>query len=119
MKPFRGNIEKITERNRNFRRVLYTVPRKMQLVVMSLLPQEEIGEEVHKHISQFIRIEHGRALVIIGKSRFYLKDGDSVIIPPNTKHNVINRSKKKNLQLYTIYTPPEHKPNTIEKKKYV
>ena len=112
---FKGNIEKLTLDNNYYRKVLDT-NKKMQLVLMSLDIDEEIGEEVHKTISQFIRVEKGTATAIIKGKRYYLKDGDSVIVPPNTKHNIINRGEGQ-LKLYTIYTPPKHSKNCVQKFK--
>ena len=109
------NIEKLTLSNKNYRKVLHTT-RNMQLVVMSLQSGQEIGAEIHKETSQFIRIESGNAKAIIKGKTFYLKDGDCVIIPPGFKHNIINTGKD-DLKLYTIYTPPEHPKKLIQKYK--
>ncbi len=88
----------------------------MQLVVMMIKPGEEIGMEKHLHTSQFIKVESGKAKAIIGDEKYYLKDGDAVIIPPKIYHNIINRGKS-NLHLYTIYTPPEHPKKLKQKNK--
>lgn len=114
---FKQNIENLTVRNNNYRKVLYTVKDSIQLVVMSLDPGEEIGVEVHPHISQFIRVEAGRGKAIVGNKVYYLSDGDCVIIPRRKKHNIINTSKTEKLKLYTLYTPPEHHPKTIQRNK--
>lgn len=115
-KGFHTNIEKDTLQNKNYRKVINTTV-NMQLVLMSLLPSQDIGIEQHTHTSQFIRVESGSGQAIIAGEKYNLKDGDIVVIPPKTQHNIINTHKSKRLQLYTIYTPPEHKPNTIEKIK--
>lgn len=112
---FRGNIENLTINNNNYRKVIHTT-KNMQLVLMSLLPGEEIGMEVHKKTSQFIRLEGGKATAIIRGKYFYLKDGDSIIVPPGSKHNVISTGKTP-LKLYSIYTPPEHAKKMIQKYK--
>jgi mannose-6-phosphate isomerase-like protein (cupin superfamily) len=112
---FRGNIEKLTLKNTYYRKVIHTTS-NMQLVLMSLKSGEEIGMEVHPHTSQFIRIESGRAMALIAGKRYYLRDGDAIIVPPNTKHNVINRGDDR-LQLYSIYTPPEHPPDRKQRQK--
>lgn len=107
---FRGNIERLTLNNNYYRKVLYTTT-NMQLVLMSLKPEEEIGFEIHPTTSQFIRVEEGCATAIIEGKRYYLKPNDSIIIPPGASHNVINRGDIE-LKLYTIYTPPEHPVGT-------
>jgi len=101
------NLEKETVKNDEYRKVLYTIPGKFQLVLMSLKPKEAIAEEVHSQTTQFIRVEKGTATVTIGQKKFTLKDGFSVVVPPGMKHKVENLSSKK-VKLYTIYTPPEH-----------
>ena len=115
MPHFRGNIENMSLNNNYYRRVIYTT-KTMQLVLMSLHPKEEIGMEVHRHTSQFIRVESGHALAYIGSKRYNLKDGDAILVPANRKHNIINIGKDC-LKLYTIYSPPEHPKDKKEKRK--
>lgn len=110
------HIEKHTLTNDDFRRVLYT-GKNSQLVLMSLAPGEEIGEEVHSHIDQFFRFESGMGAVIIDGIRHRVYDGDAVIVPAGANHNVINISDKDALKLYTIYSPPEHIDRTVRKTK--
>lgn len=109
------NIEEETIKNVDFRRVLYTAPNS-QLVVMSLKPGEEIRMEVHR-LDQFIKFESGEGKIILDGEEQAVKDGDAVIIPEGTNHNVINISSEKELKLYTIYSPSQHKPGTIHKTK--
>jgi len=117
MKIYFGSIEKESLKNDNFRKVLFTGKHE-QLVVMSLLPKEEIGNEVHKNVDQFFRIEGGEAkLIINGKTKGIAKDGDSFLVPAGTWHNVVNNSKTKKVKLYTIYSPPNHPKGTIHKTK--
>ncbi len=115
MKGYVGNIEKESLENEFFRKVLFTDPR-CQLVVMHLLPGQEIGEEVHQ-LDQFIRVEAGEGKVIMDGEESSISDGVAIVIPMGTRHNVINLSKENPLKLYTIYTPPEHRPGTIHKTK--
>lgn len=114
---FVANIEKITEKNNNFRKVLFT-SKKMQLVVMSLKKNEDIGMEIHKNVDQFIRVESGHGIAILNGKKFKLEDGHCIVIPAGTEHNIINTSQVNKMKLYTIYTPPEHKPNEINKNKH-
>lgn len=114
MNGFFGSIEKQTRKNKYFRQVLFT-GKYCQLVVMSLKPGEEIGNEVHPEVDQFFRIEQGKAkFVLNGKEETVAHEGDAVIIPAGTHHNVINTSKTKKLKLYTLYSPPNHPAGTIQ-----
>ena len=110
------NSEKKTKLNTNYRKVLYTTAQQ-QLVLMSLLPEVEIGTEKHLFSTQFIRIVQGKALAVINNEEFKLNEGEIIIIPANTKHNIINTSTRHSLKLYTIYSAPVHKPGLIEKTK--
>jgi mannose-6-phosphate isomerase-like protein (cupin superfamily) len=115
-KGFVGKIEKDTVKNKDFRRVLYT-GKFSQLVLMSLKPGEEIGEEVHDDVDQFFRFEEGKGVVVIDDVENEVKDGMAVVVPSGAKHNVINTSKKNDLKLYTIYSPPEHQDKVVRHTK--
>lgn len=115
-KGFHINIEKDTIENNNYRKVLYT-GQNLQLVLMSLKPNEEIGMEVHEDIDQFFRFEEGNGVCIVNDTKYKVTDGDSVIIPAGSNHNIINTSNKNDLKLYTIYTPPHHKDGIVFKTK--
>jgi len=115
-KGFVANIEKEALGNENFRKVLYT-SKNGQVVVMSLLPNEEIGMEVHEISDQFFRIESGEGKVIIDGEEAIISDGFAVVVLAGSMHNVINTSAGKPLKLYTIYMPPHHKDGIIHKTK--
>lgn len=115
MRGYIADIEDVTEENTDFRRVLYT-GKNLQLVVMSLRPGEEIGEEVHEDGDQFFRVEEGKGEVWIDGKKTTLKSDDVAIVPAGARHNLINIGEKP-LQVYTIYSPPEHKDGTIHKTK--
>jgi len=114
MKGFITDIEKATKENTDYRRVLYTA-KNSQLVLMALLPGEEIGEETHE-LDQFIRIEAGEGKIVLGGATHAIKADDAIMIPEGTPHNVIN-SGKVPLKLYTVYAPPEHKDALVHKTK--
>jgi mannose-6-phosphate isomerase-like protein (cupin superfamily) len=117
MAGYVGPIEKQTLSNDYFRQVLFT-GKYTQLVVMCLQPGEEIGDEVHSNVDQFFRIEEGEATFVFSeKERHLVKNGDAVIVPAGTYHNVINASKKTKLKLYTLYSPPNHPDKTVHKTK--
>jgi len=115
--PFTGNIQDLSLKNKNFRRVLYTGKHE-QLVEMSIPPGGDIGNEVHHHTDQFIRVEGGKAEFIFenGKKKYETGDGGSVIVPAGTWHNVVNKSKVP-LKVYTVYAPPHHPVGMVDKTK--
>lgn len=117
MPGFVTNIEKDTTENENFRKVLYTAPHS-QLVLMSLKPNEEIGNEVHPDNDQFFRIDAGEGKIVFDNTDEHeISDRFAVLVPAGTWHNVINTSLDKALRLYTIYSPAHHPDGTIDKTK--
>jgi len=111
-KGFCSNIEKDTLENENFRKVLYT-GKHSQLVLMSLVPNEEIGMEVHTDNDQFFRFEKGQGKVVIDGNEYIVGDGFAVVVPAGAQHNVINTSATDRLNLYTIYSPAHHQDGIV------
>jgi mannose-6-phosphate isomerase-like protein (cupin superfamily) len=116
MKGYVTNIERDTLANTDYRRVLFTGAHT-QLVLMTLRPGEEIGRETHEEHDQFIRVESGTGMVMLGGARHELEDGVAVVIPAGTEHNVVNTSRDAPLLLYTLYSPPEHPDGTVHRTK--
>lgn len=114
MKGYVSNIEKLSLENEYFRKVLYT-DKKSQLVLMSLLPGEDIGEEIHD-VDQFLRVEKGNGTAILNGISHEIKDASVIIVPAGIKHNIIN-SDEGSMKLYTLYMPPHHKDGKIHKTK--
>ena len=114
MKGYITNIEQATLENTDYRRVLYT-GKHSQLVLMCVMPGDEIGEETH-HLDQFIRFEEGEGKVIFDGVEHTISAEMAVVIPEGMKHNVINTGNIP-LKLYSIYSPPEHKDKVVEKTK--
>ncbi|OHB03075.1 MAG: cupin [Candidatus Zambryskibacteria bacterium RIFCSPLOWO2_01_FULL_45_21] len=110
MKGHISNIEKESLDNNNFRKVIYTT-HNCQLVIMSLDPKEDIGEEVHD-VDQFIRCEAGKGRAVLDGIPHKIADGFAVVIPAGTKHNIINTGEGK-MKLYTLYMPPHHRDGVI------
>ncbi|HWI76036.1 MAG TPA: cupin domain-containing protein [Sphingomicrobium sp.] len=109
------DIEKATLENEDFRRVLYT-GEHLQLVLMTLQPGDEIGEEVHPDRDQFFRIEEGEGAIDIDGRENRVEDDFAVIVPAGARHNVRNIGSQP-LRLYTIYGPPEHKDQVVQATK--
>lgn len=116
MSGFSTDIETRTRENAFFRQVLFTGP-NIQLVVMTLQPGEDIGQETHPHTDQFLRVEAGEARAVVDGQEHRLRDGSALVIPAGAEHNVINTSTTAMLKLYTLYAPPEHADGTIHQTK--
>lgn len=116
MHGFHMNIEKEAHENTDFRRVLYT-GKHSQLVLMSLKPGEEIGEETHVDNDQFFRFESGMGRCVIDGNSYDLVSGDVVVIPAGSLHNITNMSDHEDLKMYTIYSPAHHKDGIVRVTK--
>lgn len=116
VKPYMSNIEQDTLRNNNWRQTPYT-GESSQVVLMSINPRDSIENEVHPHVDQFFRVEEGEAKFVLdnGKVIYRGKGGTGVVVPQGHYHQVINTSPTKKLKLYTIYSPSNHPPNTLQK----
>jgi len=115
MRVYKDNIERATVQNTFYRKVLFTTA-QLQLVLMSIPTGEEIGMETHPTTTQFIRIESGTGVAYVSGHRYNLKDGDAIIIPAGSRHNIKSTN---NLKLYTIYAPPQHPANKVERTKEI
>ncbi|MGK2941896.1 MAG: cupin domain-containing protein [Immundisolibacter sp.] len=110
-----ANIKELTEDNTDFRCVLYSGS-KLQLVLMSLDPGEEIGGEIHPETDQFFRVEEGKGRIVIDGVTHKFKAGDCAVVPAGTHHNLICTGHRA-LKLYTIYSPPHHRDQLVQKTK--
>lgn len=115
MKGYVIDIEKATKENDNFRKVLYTA-KNSQLVLMSIAPGADIGEEVHE-LDQFLRIEEGKGKAVLNDVEYEIEDDWAVVVPAGVKHNFINTSESEPLKLYSIYSPPEHRDGVVHTTK--
>src|SRR3989344_6048592 len=111
MSGYIQNIEKLALENNNFRKVLYTA-KYSQLVLMSIKPGEDIGEEVHQ-LDQFIRCEAGQGQAILDGAAHNISNGFAIVVPAGTKHNIINTSEDQPLKLYSLYSPPNHRDGVV------
>lgn len=119
---FVGSIETLTLENNNYRKTLWTGGH-LQVTLMSIKPGHDIGLEAHAHVDQFLRIDQGEANVFTGPNSNELTshkagdgDGDAIIIPAGTWHNLVNCGEV-DLKLYSIYSPAEHPHGTVHATK--
>jgi mannose-6-phosphate isomerase-like protein (cupin superfamily) len=119
--PYVTFIERATLRNSNYRTALWT-GEHLQLTLMSIDPGEDIGLEIHPDTDQFLRLEQGNGIVRMGKNmeepdfEARVRNGDAILIPAGTWHNVINTGRVP-LKLYSIYAPPHHPHGTVQTTK--
>lgn len=98
-----------------FREVLFT-GEKSQLVIMSLRPREDIGEETHADVDQMLYVVKGVGVAVIEGVEQPLEKGGMLCVPKGTRHNVKNTGDEP-LKLFTVYAPPQHAPGTIHATK--
>lgn len=116
MKVFKSNIEKGALNNTKFRKVMYT-SEHLQVVLLSLKPGEDIGVKTNKNIDQFFRFEGGSGKCIIDGKEYKVENGDAIIVPAGSEHNVINTDIAEGLKMFTVYAPPKHKDGIINDTK--
>lgn len=110
--PFQTNIAQATAQNTDFRHVLFTGV-KSQLVVMSIPPGGEIGQETHLHVEQILYFQSGTGEAILDGVTSKIGPGDVVIVMPGTQHNFKNTGTVP-LQIFTTYAPPNHLDGRIQ-----
>lgn len=113
------NIHSKAISNRYYRRVMCTT-QESQLVLMNLLPLQDIGAEVHTNSTQTIVVISGTGIAIVKTKKYSLKKGDTLVIPSGYKHNV--KAGKRGMKIYTVYSfgkgeYPEHDPHTKQMYK--
>lgn len=122
-KPFVTNIDSAVMRNNNYRRALWT-GKHLQLTLMSIPIGGEIGLEIHPDTDQFIRIENGYGLAMMGSDKNKLnyqrpvRSGFAVFVPAGTWHNILNTGRTP-LKIYTVYAPPHHPHGTVQATKAI
>lgn len=115
MKGYIDDIEDRTEDNQDFRHVVYT-GKHLQLVLMSIPVEGEIGEETHDDGDQFFRVEEGEGEVIVDGRTTRIESGSAIVIPAGARHNILNKGEEP-LKLYTLYGPPHHADGTVQRTK--
>lgn len=119
--PLVVNIDRLAKANTNFRTALWT-GKHLQLTLMSIPVGTDIGVEMHPDLDQFLRIENGCAMIMMGENEYELNyrkkvNGDyAILVPAGTWHNIINTGNRP-LKIYSIYAPPQHPFGTVHKTK--
>jgi len=115
--PYVVDIEELTKRNENFRTAAWT-GQYLQMTLMTVRVDGEVGLEVHEDTDQFLRLEQGEAKVVMGPNEdnldkeFHAEDDFAIFVPAGTWHNIINTGDKP-LKMYSIYAPPHHAHGTV------
>lgn len=117
MQGFVAPIDRLTEANKDFRRVFYTTA-QLQLVLMALKQGEAIGSEIHTTGDQFFHIQKGKGRIRMGQAKIKVVAGDAFVVPAGVRHNLTNTGKKR-LRFYTIYAPPNHSDHLVESTKAI
>jgi mannose-6-phosphate isomerase-like protein (cupin superfamily) len=111
---FDQNIRELAKSNTDFRREILTNEHS-QLVLMSIEPGEDIGEETHD-VDQVLVFVKGSGEAVLNGQRSAVSKHSLVVVPAGTRHNFINTGKEP-LKLFTIYSPPEEAPGTVHRTK--
>jgi mannose-6-phosphate isomerase-like protein (cupin superfamily) len=114
-KPFVTKLKDLTEENDNFREVIFTGAHS-QLVVMSIGLRGDIGMETHADVDQILYIVSGNGTAILAGKHYAFQKGSVICVPAGTEHNIVN-GEDQPLKLFTMYSPPEHAPDTVQKSK--
>jgi mannose-6-phosphate isomerase-like protein (cupin superfamily) len=112
---FNTDIVAAAKANTYFRQVLST-GKHAQVVVMSIPPGGEIGEEVHEHVDQVLVFVEGTGVAILQGQGSAVGPDRLVHVPAGVRHNVVNRGST-DLRLYTVYAPPQHADGTIHRTR--
>lgn len=108
-------IATVAAQSADFRRVLFT-GEHTQLVIMTIPPGGEIGEEVHDENDQILSFVSGIGRGVVSGKERKIKAGDVVVVPAGLTHNFINEGPNP-LVLYTVYGPPDHSEGAVHRTK--
>ena len=114
MPKFNDDINKMAKENTDFRREILTNEHS-QIVLMSIEPGDEIGEETHD-VDQVLMFVKGKGEAVLDGESRPIRKSSLVAVPAGTLHNFINTGDKP-LKLFTIYSPPEEAPGTVHRNK--
>jgi len=109
-------IATIAEQSSDFRRVLWSGSHA-QLVIMTIPPGGEIGDEIHEDTDQILTFVSGAGEADVAGQTTQVAQGDLVAVPAGTRHNFRNTGVNP-LVLYTVYGPPEHADGVVHVTKH-
>jgi len=109
MEVFHSDIRRIARKNESFRKVLST-GKHAQVIVMSLQPGEDVGEETHVP-DQLLLVVKGEGTVVIEGMTSELDKGDLVHVPGGIRHDIV-AAEDTELKLIVVYSPPLHLSTT-------
>ena len=110
-----NNVQQLALENNNFRKVLFTNEHS-QVVLMSVLPGDDIGREVHEDVDQVLVFVKGAGEAMVGPDKHHIGPGDRCVVPAGTEHDFINTGNEA-LKLFTVYSPPEHPDGVVQVTK--
>lgn len=121
--PFIVDLNRATVGNDTYRTALWT-GEYLQVTLMSIGVGDDIGLEVHPDTDQFLRLEEGSGVALMGNAsnNLYMQqmvfEDDSIFVPAGTWHNIVNTGHIP-LKIYTVYAPPHHPWGTVEETKAI
>ena len=110
-----NNVQQLALENDDFRKVLFTNEHS-QVVLMSVLPGEDIGREVHETVDQVLVFVKGAGEAVVGQDTHAIRPGDMFVVPAGTEHDFTNTGNEA-LKLFTVYSPPEHPDGVVHATK--
>ncbi|NLO08314.1 MAG: cupin domain-containing protein [Clostridiales bacterium] len=119
--PYVTNIHEEALCNNTYRTALWT-GEHLQLTLMSIDVCDDIGLEMHPNVDQFLRLEQGQGLVMMGEDKnnlcYQQRVGEDYVIfvPAGTWHNLVNTGNIP-IKLYSIYAPPNHPHGRVQVTK--
>jgi len=119
--PYTLNLAELAKMNTHFREAVWTGD-LLQLVLMSLQPQEEIGLEEHSDTDHFFYVVEGTGIIQMGEKDTNINYSESIapgcgiFVPKGEWHNIINNGSTP-LKILVLYAPPHHEHGTVHKTK--
>lgn len=111
----RVDVQAAAWTNDAFRRVVLTGDHE-QVVVMTIPPGGEIGDEVHPDTDQVLVFVDGAGEAILDGATSPVAPNDLVFVHAGTRHNFVNTGDGP-MRLITVYAPPHHAPGTVHQTK--